>query len=162
MQRRSLVAIVGATAAALTITTVGVHEGISNYPYRDTGGIWTVCRGQTGIPMHYYTDSACDAILADSLASYAQQIENSTPGFARLPDGVKTATIDFTYNVGIGNYNASTYRKMLINNDLPNACDQILRYRYVAKKDCRIRSNNCYGVWQRRMAERGLCRGDTQ
>lgn len=157
--RRTLAAIIGATAAAAVVSFTGGNEGMSNTPYKDTGGVWTVCRGQTGVPMHYYTDQACDAMFADTLALFAEQIEASTPGYAKMPDGVKSATLDFAYNVGMGNYNGSTYRKRIIAGDLPNACDELLKWRFVAGKDCAIRESNCRGVWTRRNAERTMCRG---
>ncbi len=29
------------------------------------------------------------------------------------------------------------------------ACESLLKWKYVAKRDCSIRSNGCYGVWVR-------------
>ena len=159
MQRskKTLAAVIGATAAAIAVSFTGNNEGKSNTPYRDSGGVWTVCRGQTGVPMRYYTDAACDAMFADELAAVATQIEASTPGYASMTDGVKAATLDFTYNVGIGNYNGSTYRRRIIAGDLPAACDELLKWRFVAGKDCAIKESNCRGVWVRRHAERDMC-----
>ena len=158
-QRKTLAAIIGVTAAAVSIAFTGSHEGISNTPYRDTGGTWTVCRGQTGVAMHYYSNAQCDSMLADTLASYAAQIAANTPGYTTLPDGVKSATLDFAYNVGVGAYTTSSYRRMLIARKLPAACDELLRWRFVAGRDCSVKANNCYGVWTRRQAERSMCRG---
>lgn len=158
--KRTLAAIIGASAAAATIAFTGSQEGVRNNPYRDTGGVWTVCRGQTGVPMHYYTNAQCDAMLAGTLARVADQIDNITPGYSTLPDGVKSATLDFAYNVGIGAYSKSTYRRMLIARDLPAACDQLPRYKYVGALDCSIRANDCYGVWARRKAEQQRCLGE--
>ncbi len=31
------------------------------------------------------------------------------------------------------------------------ACDSLLKWKYVAKRDCSIRKNNCYGVWTRQV-----------
>lgn len=161
-QRRPLALTIGGVAAAAAIVFTGTHEGTSNTPYRDLGGVWTVCRGQTGVPMHYYTDAQCDSMLGDSLATFAQQIDVSTPGYAALPDGVKVATLDFAYNVGMGAYNGSAYRRMLVRGAVPAACDQLLRWRMVAGRDCSVRANGCYGIWERRQAERRMCRGEIQ
>lgn len=160
-QKRTLTAIVGAVVAAATVAFTSLNEGTRNTPYRDSGGVWTVCTGQTGVPMHYYTDAQCDLMLANSLATTAQQVMNVTPGFAALPEGVKVATIDFTYNVGIGNYSKSTYRDMLTKHQLPAACDQLLRWRMMGDKDCSLAENAkiCGGVWTRRKAEAAKCRG---
>jgi lysozyme len=160
MQKRTLASIIGTAAAVAAVAFTGSQEGISNTPYRDSGGVWTVCRGQTGVAMRYYTDQECDDMLADTLAVTAAQITANTPGFTTLDDGVKTATVDFTYNVGFGAYTRSTYRQMLIKRELPAACDQIPRYKYVGDNDCSKQANDCYGVWKRRQAERSMCRGD--
>lgn len=157
--KRTLAAVIGATAAAMVVSFTGGNEGKSNTPYKDTGGVWTVCRGQTGVPMHYYSDAACDTMFADTLATFAVQIEASTPGYASMSDGVKSATLDFAYNVGMGNYNGSTYRRRIIAGDVPGACDELLKWRFVAGKDCAVAENNCRGVWTRRNAERTMCRG---
>jgi lysozyme len=158
-QRRTLAAIIGAAAAASTLAFTAYNEGNSNTPYRDSGGVWTVCRGQTGVPMHYYTDQQCDDMLANTLAATAAQIAADTPGFTTLPDGVKTATVDFAYNVGVNAYKGSTYRRMLVARQVPAACDQLLRWRFVGSADCSVKGNNCYGVWTRRKAEQEMCRG---
>lgn len=39
------------------------------------------------------------------------------------------------------------------------ACDAYLNWRRVAGRDCRIRSNNCYGVWLRSQARAEKCAG---
>jgi len=160
--RKTLAGVVGAVAAATLIAFTGSNEGSSNAPYRDTGGVWTVCRGQTGVEMRYYSDKECDAMFADSLAGYASQVRAVTPGFDTLPDGVKAAIVDFSYNVGVSNYQNSTLRSMIVRRELPQACDQFLRWRMVAGKDCSVRANNCYGVWTRRQAERNMCKGEAK
>lgn len=159
-QRRTLATVIGGVAAAAAVAFTTVNEGTANLPYRDSGGVWTVCTGQTGIPMHFYSDEQCGAILANTLETVAAAIEASTPGFATLPDDVKVASLDFAYNVGVGAYNRSNYRAMLARRELPAACEQLLRWKYVAGLDCSIRANNCYGVWQRRNVERSMCLGD--
>jgi lysozyme len=157
-----LAAVVGAACAACLVAFTSVQEGRSNEPYRDTGGVWTVCDGQTGVPMHYYTDSQCDAMLGNTLAHIAQQVQDMTPGFETLSDGVKAATVDFAYNVGLGNYQRSSLRTKLIARQLPAACDVFLRYKLAGGKDCSDRDNGCYGVWQRRQAERSMCLGEVK
>lgn len=159
IQRRSLAAILGTVAAAAAVAFTSVNEGTQNLPYRDSGGKWTVCTGQTGIPMHYYTDAQCSEILTNTLSTVAASIQASTPGFDALPNGVKIASLDFAYNVGVGAYNGSTYRQLLVAKNVPAACEQLLRWRFVAGRDCSVRANNCYGVWQRRQAEKEMCLG---
>lgn len=158
-QRKTLAALVGAACAAIALAFTSAQEGTRNTPYQDTGGVWTVCKGQTGVPMKYYTDAQCDAMLANTLTGLAAQIETNTPGFGAMSDGVKSATLDFAYNVGFAAYTRSTYRTLLLRGDVPAACNQLLRWKYVSGKDCSDKSNNCYGVWTRRQAERRMCLG---
>ncbi|MEG2432431.1 MAG: lysozyme, partial [Acinetobacter sp.] len=35
----------------------------------------------------------------------------------------------------------------------------LLKWKYVAKRDCSIRSNNCYGVWTRQVERYNKCMG---
>ncbi|MBY8907934.1 lysozyme, partial [Acinetobacter baumannii] len=39
------------------------------------------------------------------------------------------------------------------------ACDSLLKYKYVAKRDCSVRSNGCYGVWTRQLERHAKCIG---
>lgn len=40
------------------------------------------------------------------------------------------------------------------------ACDTILDFYNASKKDCRVRSNGCYGVWLDRLATHRICIGE--
>lgn len=167
--RKTLAAILGsaATAAAL-ITFTGGNEGKENMPYKDPGGVWTVCHGQTGVSMRYYTDAECDGMFADSLVGFAGKVRDMTSGFDTLPDHVKVSTIDFAYNVGLGNYQSSTLRQMLVAKQLPQACEQFLRWRLMKLNgkniDCSEPqyAKTCGGLWTRRRAEFDMCMGRTK
>lgn len=151
----------GAAAAAVALLFVAANEGRRNEPYRDIGGVWTVCDGQTGVPMRYYTDGECDAMLSAALESRAESMQASTPQYATWPDGVRIAMLDFDYNVGHDAWLRSTLRKRAIAGDLPGACDEFLRWRFVGQTDCSV-DRRCAGVWTRRQAERAMCRGEAQ
>jgi lysozyme len=160
-QRKTLVAVIGTVAAAVAIAFTGhKNEGKSNAPYQDSSGVWTVCYGQTGVPMHYYTNAQCDAMLGNTLASYADQIDAQMPTFAQRTDGQKVAALDLAYNIGVNAFLRSTLAKRYRAGDFPAACDGFLAYKYVGETDCSARSSNCYGVWQRRQAERSMCLGN--
>ena len=55
----------------------------------------------------------------------------------------------------------STVIKTLNQGKYAEVPDQLLRWHYAGGKDCIIRSNNCYGVWKRRLEEARIFRGDT-
>lgn len=154
--------VIGAAAAAALIAFTSPQEGVSLHPYDDEigGHVATVCYGETNAEMRTYTLAECQQMLDGSLAEYAAAVKKLTPGFDQLTLGQKVAVVDFTYNTGVGKYKTSTLRKRYSVGDFPGACDEFLRFRLAAGKDCSKRENNCYGLYKRRLAERSACRGE--
>jgi lysozyme len=142
--------------AALSL--VAVHEGLRLTPYQDIGGVWTDCYGRTkGVkPGTKTTKEECDSALMRELIEHAKPIEKIPH---KLPDNVIIAWADFCYNIGVGACQSSTGYKMLMVGDVLGSCRQMLRYKFAGGRDCSIRSNNCYGVWERRQIEYRLCSG---
>lgn len=50
-------------------------------------------------------------------------------------------------------------RRLLLQGQHRQACDALLKWKFVAKKDCSIRANNCWGVWQRQLDRHQKCIG---
>ncbi|RUT37769.1 glycoside hydrolase family protein [Acinetobacter baumannii] len=67
--------------------------------------------------------------------------------------------LDFTYQYGIGAWSSSSMLKNLKVGKYKAACDSLLKYKYVAKRDCSIRKNGCYGVWTRQLERHAKCIG---
>ena len=67
--------------------------------------------------------------------------------------------MDFTYQYGTGAWSQSSMLKNLKAGKYKQACDSLLKYKYVAKRDCSIRKNNCYGVWTRQLERHQKCMG---
>lgn len=57
--------------------------------------------------------------------------------------------LDFTYQYGTKAWSGSSMLRHLKAREYIQACKSLLKWKYVAKRDCSIRSNNCYGVWTR-------------
>jgi len=146
----------GTLIAALALTAA--HEGLKTEPYLDVGGVWTDCYGRTkGVkPGTIATVEECDTALMRELIEHAKPLERLP---YQLPDNVIIAWADFCYNVGVGACSTSTGYKMLASGNIRGACDQLLRWKYVDKRDCSVRSNGCYGIWERRRVEHRLCVG---
>ncbi|PXW28266.1 lysozyme [Paraburkholderia caballeronis] len=161
-QKKGLVAVIGATAAAAAISFTGGNEGVRLAPYTDQlgGGVQTVCFGETDVPMQRYTLPECKQILDSSLAGYASSVRAMTPGFDALTDGQKVAVIDFAYNAGLGSYRSSTLRRRYAAADFPAACDEFLKWRFTGGRDCSVASSGCTGIYTRRRAERAACLGE--
>ena len=67
--------------------------------------------------------------------------------------------LDFTYQYGTANWSSSSMLRNLKAQKYKAACDSLLKWKYVAKRDCSIRSNNCYGVWTRQLERHAKCIG---
>lgn len=162
-----------ASAIALFVGGVAVHEGLRNNVYLDSAGIPTVCYGETkNLTKKYYTTEECKTMLGESTSYYAKGLEGLPP----LPVVVYVGALDFTYNAGISAFKGSTIRKCLMNQDYECASKAVLSWRYISKTsltskdrakgvwkhngkkytyDCSQLVNGkpnklCYGLWERR------------
>ncbi|WP_250489996.1 glycoside hydrolase family protein [Caballeronia sp. INML2] len=160
--KKTLAATLGAAAAASLVALTASQEGVSLKPYNDrlANNIQTVCFGETNVEMRAYSLPECKSMLGDSLAGYAESVRAITPGFDTLTDGQKVAVVDLAYNIGMPNYKGSTLRKRYIARDFPNACNEFIKWRFVAGKDCAIAANRCGGIVTRRQIEAQACRGN--
>jgi len=141
-------------------------EGTVLGVYRDSVGIETWCTGETlagRLPEgETYTKEYCDQLFTASYSGYSARM------YACYDDTMKQyvtpamhATFtDVYYNTG-ARCNTGMMRA-LRNKDPVGACEYILKYKYAGGKDCSIRSNNCYGVWDRRVTMYDLCVEDAK
>ena len=67
--------------------------------------------------------------------------------------------LDFTYQFGTGAWSGSSMLRNLKKGKYKAACDALLKWKYVAKRDCSIRKNGCYGVWTRQVERHTKCMG---
>lgn len=155
-----VLALVAAGASALTIATQFLHEreGFSLKPYRDGKGIWTNCMGNThGVdPNRVMTEEECAEIDARNL----QDAEDIVNQMVQIPlsEPAKAAVISFcAYNIGPTKCAPSTFMRKMNVGDIKGACAEIPKWIKDGGKDCRIRSNNCFGQVDRRTMERELC-----
>jgi GH24 family phage-related lysozyme (muramidase) len=160
--RARLIVVIGTSAAAALVALTAANEGVSLKPYDDrlAGNLQTVCFGETNVAMRPYTLPECRDMLAGSLAGYAEEVQDMTPGFDSLTDGQKVAAIDLAYNTGLANYRGSTLRKRYGIKDFPAACSEFLKWRFVRGRDCAIAANKCGGIYKRRLLERAACLGE--
>ena len=146
--RAKLAAIVG-TAAAGLIAVASQWEGKRNDPYRDIVGVWTVCYGETNVPMHRYSDDECKDMLAGSLAGYAEAVLKRNPEL-RGHDPQVIAATSLAYNIGPVAYSRSTVAKRFSAGDWRGACDAFLAFKFAGGREVR-------GLLLRREAERRIC-----
>ncbi len=106
--RQKLVAAAGGGAIAITAALLGGAGGLEGTvytPYRDVGGVWTVCTGHTGpdiIPGRRYTRAECDALLAKDLAPVKREVDADVK--VPIGDYMRASMYSFAYNVGITSF----------------------------------------------------------
>lgn len=146
----------GAATLAVSFQFITEEEGRSLTPYRDVGGVLTICDGQTkGVTVDMVaTEKECNEMTVREIQHTISVVDAlvSVP----MTPARKSAIVSFVYNVGSSSFERSTLRKKLNAKD-PTACAELLKWRYAGGKDCSIRANNCYGVFLRRQREHYLC-----
>lgn len=150
-----------ATASVAGLAFIAGHEGTVHKAYPDPAHGWavpTICTGHTGPDVYrgqVATPAMCRAWLSQDAQKAAEAVKRCTPGYP-LTQHEMDALVSFTFNVGTTAYCNSTLAKKLTQLDREGAIQQFDRWTYAGGKDCKIRSNNCYGLYVRRMAEKQL------
>lgn len=147
----------GASATELTEQMVREREGRALAAYSDGVGVATICDGHTeGVRLgDTATPEMCDAWLKTDVGIGLSAIARLVK--VPIPETTRAALGSWAYNVGAGNAARSTLITKLNGGDRIGACEELRRWVYAAGRDCRIRSNNCRGIADRREAERELC-----
>ena len=158
---KRLLALGGLSVAGLYAGSflIAPQEGLELYPYYDSVGVLTVCRGHTGadIQMRKYTEEECNKIYVEDISKTEKQIDKLIKVI--VTDYQKAALISFAFNVGVENVRTSNLIKKLNNKEYIPACKELSRWVYAKKKDCRVKSNNCSGIVTRRQVEMDWCMG---
>lgn len=149
--RKSLIGAAGGGAIAIAAVLIPTLEGVEYKPYRDVGGVLTVCYGHTGkdiIPGKTYSKSECDALLEKDLQPFARSVDRSV----KVPANAyqKAALISFSYNVGVNAFEHSSLLRNLNAGKYAQACDGLRKWVYVDKVKVK-------GLMNRREVEREIC-----
>jgi len=159
--RAKFIAKIGAGAAVLAVTLVTGWEGYSARVSRDPIGRLQACYGhddQTMTLGQQYSPAECRAFLDTDLLVHAGVLDCiAWPPRGTLTDGEKAALVSFAYNVGVPKACGSTFVRRLNAGEGTAACAELDRWVFAGGKDCRIKSNNCIGIVNRRAAERKVC-----
>lgn len=132
---------------------VGGFEGLSTTAYHDklANGLPTVCYGETeGVKMgDHYTKQQCLDMLAEKLPRYWYEIAPFI--HVSLSDNEKIAYTSFSYNLGAGAFEHSSFLKLLNSGQHTRACSGMLAYN-------RTRSKGVVpGLVTRRKKEVAIC-----
>lgn len=154
------------TVSAAFFASLIDYEGFSSKPYLDSGKVATIGIGST------VYENGQKVKMTDTPISKARAVEISKAHISKDEQAFKKTLqnvhlsqteydvyLDFVYNFGQGNWQSSSMLRNLKAGKHKAACDSLLRWKYVAKKDCSIRSNNCWGVWTRQLDRHKKCMG---
>ena len=151
----------GATADKILDQFLDEKEGVRTIAYQDGRGIWTICRGLTriegkqvtrGMKLSYSQCKRYDAVERDKAIAWVKRnvtVPLSQPAIAGIASFCP-------YNIGPSKCFPSTFYKKLKAGDRTGACAEIKRWIFDGGRDCRIRSNNCFGQIERREQESAL------
>lgn len=151
----------GATAPVLMSQFQNEKEGTRLVAYPDAGGKWTICGGVTrvnGKPVvsgMKLTREQCDKIDKAEQAKALDWVEKNVHVPLTAPQKVGIASF-CPWNIGPGKCLPSTFYRKLNAGDRHGACEEIKRWIWDGGKDCRIKSNNCFGQVVRRDQESEL------
>lgn len=159
---------VGASAPKISEQFLKEKEGYSTSAYRDGVGIPTICDGLTtyrgervrmGMRL---TDSQCSEESERQKQAGYKWIDNNIR--VELSEPQKAAVFSFCYwNLGPTKCMGSTFYQRINKGDFIGACEAIKWWIKDQGKDCKVRSNNCYGQVIRRDQESELaCWGLTK
>lgn len=153
--------LAGASAPTILDQFLNEKEGNSLTAYRDGSGIWTICRGATlvdGKPVSQgmkLTQAKCDAVNAKERDAALAWVDKNI--HVKLTEPQKAGIASFCpYNIGPGKCFPSTFYQRINAGDRKGACEAIRWWIKDGGKDCRVRSNNCYGQIERRDQESAL------
>ena len=153
--------LAGASAPVILDQFLDEKEGNSLTAYKDGGGIWTICRGATTVDGNpvvkgmKLTQAKCDQVNAIERDKALAWVERNIK--VPLTEPQKAGIASFCpYNIGPGKCLPSGFFRKLNAGDRKGACAEIRRWIFDGGKDCRIRSNNCYGQVSRRDQESAL------
>ena len=109
-------------------------EGLRLESYRDVAGYWTVgyghllTRDRSDAQYPPIAQEEAEALLASDLKKAAASVLRLCT--ASLTEGRFSALIDFTFNLGSGNLQVSTLRKLVNREDFDGAREELSKWVY--------------------------------
>lgn len=150
---------VGVVSATL-LGSAALWEGVRYTPYKDIGGVTTVCYGYTGIiENRKYTESECKVLLKGELNGHGKGV------LACIKQPMKQHEYDaFTlmaYNVGVTAFCQSTTVRHFNAGNAYAACNAIAFTPEGKPNWSYVQGKFVQGLHNRRKDERSLCLGGT-
>lgn len=132
--------------------------------YVDVVGVETWCIGETQVGRleNGYTKEYCMDLFLSRYRDYSKRVYACYDGTAKryVTPAMHSAFVDVFYNAG-ADCKSGMIRHLKAGNPVA-ACNNILEWKKAGGKDCSIRSNGCYGVWDRRVKVHVGCVSDAK
>lgn len=159
-----------AASLAVVLSMLGVLEGNSLRVYRDIVGIPTVCKGHTGpdvIVGETWTEDRCKEITFWEVRRQLKIIDRCVQ--VELSQPVLVSAVLLAYNIGEGNFCASTAVRMFNAGDIPAGCKAYGKFVCVTttagkgdktgpcKRAPEFNKRVVQGLVNRRATETGIC-----
>lgn len=167
MQNKTKISVLLLAASAAFFSAVKLDEGYTAKPVipvpgdRPTQGHGATFKPDgTAVKMSDppITRATADKWLRNDVAKREIPFKNALKG-VKLTQTEYDVYLDFSYQYGTAAFaNSSMLRNLKVGN-YKSACTSLLKYKYVAKRDCSIRANGCYGVWKRQLERYDKCMG---
>ena len=150
-------------ASKEVIKLIKHHEGVRAKPYKCPAGLWTVGVGHLigdgkTLPASWnktFTNEEIDGILAADLRRFELGIHKMLPNVP-LRQHEFDSILSWCFNLGMGCFQASTFRQALLRGDKEAAMESLVKY-------CKARVNGkvtvLKGLQNRRLDERKLFLG---
>ena len=167
MSNKAKFSVILLTASAAFFVHVKNKEGYTAYPVvpvpgdRPTQGHGSTFKPDgTAVKMSDppISRATADKWLRNDVAKREIPFKNSLKG-VKLSQAEYDIYLDFSYQYGTLAFANSSMLRNLKQGKYKAACDSLLKYKYVAGRDCSIRSNGCYGVWIRQVERNKKCLG---
>ena len=167
MSNKTKYSVIFLTASAAFFTHVKLQEGYTARPIipvpgdRPTQGHGATFK-PNGVPVKLsdpaISRETADKWLRNDVAKREIPFKNSLKG-VKLSQTEYDVYLDSSYQYGTTAFSNSSILRNLKAGKYKAACDSLLKYKYVANRDCSIRSNGCYGVWTRQVERHKKCVG---
>ncbi|AKK20574.1 phage-related lysozyme [Candidatus Liberibacter africanus PTSAPSY] len=116
----------------LLVDMVERYEGVRVTAYKDPGrGVWTIGYGHTGPDVHEgmtITQEQAEELLKGDLRKHVDLLLSASPIMASVSENRLAAVGDFVFNLGIGNYRKSTFKKCIDAEDWENAATECKKW----------------------------------
>ncbi|KAF1021121.1 MAG: hypothetical protein GAK29_03477 [Acinetobacter bereziniae] len=167
MSNKTKISVVLLAASAAFFVAVKKDEGYTAKPVIPVkGDVPTQGHGSTvkpnGVPVKMndppISRDTADKWLRNDVSKLEVTYKNLLKG-VKLSQTEYDIFLDFSYQYGMRAFSNSSILRNLKAGQYKQACVSLLKYKYVAKRDCSIRSNGCFGVWTRQLDRYNKCMG---